>query len=86
MTKTQNYQFQELIGKRIFHSVYLAIDISSGEKVTIKIIDTCQINLQLEALINEVNQLKEFHRENIALYKDHFFENQCFYIVTEFVE
>ncbi len=63
------YQLGELIGKGAFSSVYLALNLESGETVAVKQVPLARITApHLHPILVEIELLKRLHHPNIVRY------------------
>lgn len=86
MFKSNNYKMENIVGKGAFGIVYSATHALTGERVAVKIINMKQSSVPPDKIMNEVDQLKILHHPNIVQYREHFIENDNFFIVTELIE
>ncbi|SMN18972.1 similar to Saccharomyces cerevisiae YFR014C CMK1 Calmodulin-dependent protein kinase [Maudiozyma saulgeensis] len=81
-----NYDFGKTLGAGTFGLVREAMNISTGEKVAVKILLKKALkgnDVQLQMLYDELSLLQHLHHPNIVEFKDWFESRDKFYIVTQ---
>ncbi len=85
----KTYSILEQIGSGVNSKIYLALDVNSGKKFSLKKLYFNKQNFQNEAFIRfkrEEKIISQLSHPNIIKVHDIFEENQCFYIVMEYFQ